>query len=395
MKAMFFTCMPMFVCLFWSVLLAVELITGRRRSVLAQCSPKARPRMHLLAFMLTAVVLYFGHCVFFNHNTDILPLSDTLYCMANLSVYPLYYFFICSLTMREKEREAEQWLRYLLLLPAVIVGIMVGTLYVLMPQEEASRFIDQYLYQGHHTGLGRLMAYQVFAHDLCKVVFAFLIIPVFFYGRRHMQRYEELVSCTYADIEQKSLASLHYMFIAFVVTSVLSFTANIIGRHQFDESSWTIAIPSTTFSALLFAIGYTGYHQQFSIHDIELDEQQADAAVPVMSSVKELRMRIERLMEKEELFRQPNFKIVDLVQKLGTNRNYIYQAVNREMGISFNEYVNRMRIDYAAQLISEHPTMPLNEVSEQSGFSSSTSFYRNFKLFKGVGPKEYQSQAKE
>ena len=64
------------------------------------------------------------------------------------------------------------------------------------------------------------------------------------------------------------------------------------------------------------------------------------------------------------------------------------------MGLSFNEYVNRMRIEYAAMLIAQNPGKPLSEIAEQSGFSSSTSFYRNFKLYKGMGPKEYQNHHK-
>ena len=64
------------------------------------------------------------------------------------------------------------------------------------------------------------------------------------------------------------------------------------------------------------------------------------------------------------------------------------------MGLSFNEYVNRMRIDYAALLLSQQPDRPLGEVAEQSGFTSSTSFYRNFRLYKGIGPKEYQNKLK-
>ena len=55
------------------------------------------------------------------------------------------------------------------------------------------------------------------------------------------------------------------------------------------------------------------------------------------------------------------------------------------MGISFSEYINRMRIEYASMLIAQHPEKSLSEIAEQSGFTSSTSFYRNFKLYKDMG----------
>lgn len=373
--------MPMFVCLFWSTMLALQVTTER----------KTRARVHLLIFMLASTVLYFGHSVFFNHNTKILPLTDTLYITANLMVYPLYYLYICALTTRRSHHH----LRYMLLIPGVVGGMLVGGCYLMMPKEETQQFIELYMYHGVRVGGVGIVSMQVMIHDLCKLLFAFLIPPVLFLGRRHIIEYEQLVNNSYADVEKKSLTIIHYMLIAFIITSVMSFAMNVIGREQFNDSQQLLAIPSTIFSCLLFSIGYIGYRQDFDIEDIEADEQKADEQVTNQPIISELQKRIEQLMEEEQLFRQPNLKIVDLVQKLGTNRSYIYQAINREMGLSFAEYINRMRIEYASQLILQHPDMPVSTIGEQAGFNSSTSFYRNFKQYKGMGPKEYQSSMKD
>ena len=377
----FITVTPMFVCLFWSTMLALQVITER----------KTRARVHLLIFMLAATVLYFGHSVFFNHNTKMLPLTDTLYSTANLMVYPLYYLYICALTTRRSHHH----LRYMLLIPGVVGGMLVGGCYLMMPEEETQQFIELYMYHGVRVGGVGIVSMQVMIHDLCKLLFAFLIPPVLFLGRRHIIEYEQLVNNSYADVEKKSLTIIHYMLIAFIITSVMSFAMNVIGREQFNDSQQLLAIPSTIFSCLLFSIGYIGYRQDFDIEDIESDEQKADEQVTNQPIISELQKRIEQLMEEEQLFRQPNLKIVDLVQKLGTNRSYIYQAINREMGLSFAEYINRMRIEYASQLILQHPDMPVSTIGEQAGFNSSTSFYRNFKQYKGMGPKEYQSSLKD
>ena len=373
--------MPMFVCLFWSTMLALQVTTER----------KTRARVHLLIFMLASTVLYFGHSVFFNHNTKILPLTDTLYITANLMVYPLYYLYICALTTRRSHHH----LRYMLLIPGVVGGMLVGGCYLMMPEEETQQFIELYMYHGVRVGGVGIVSMQVMIHDLCKLLFAFLIPPVLFLGRRHIIEYEQLVNNSYADVEKKSLTIIHYMLIAFIITSVMSFAMNVIGREQFNDSQQLLAIPSTIFSCLLFSIGYIGYRQDFDIEDIEADEQKADEQVTNQPIISELQKRIEQLMEEEQLFRQPNLKIVDLVQKLGTNRSYIYQAINREMGLSFAEYINRMRIEYASQLILQHPDIPVSTIGEQAGFNSSTSFYRNFKQYKGMGPKEYQSSMKD
>ncbi len=381
MKFTIFTLMPMFVCLFWSILLGFDL----------HKDGKNRPRLHLLVFFIVTTILYFGHYTFFNHNITIIPITDTLYCMANLAVYPLYFLYICSLATRR-----ERWkLRKLLLLPSIFSGLAVGITYLFMSEAETNEFVRHYLYDEKRLGMTELASLQAFIHDICKIIFALLIFPVFFYGRNYIQQYEKLIKSTYADIEDKTLSSLHYMLIAFIATSISSFTVNIIGRQFFDDYSWFIAIPSLLFSILLFTIGYMGYNQHFSIEDLEVDEQKADNISSENLVIAELKERIEKLMEEEQLYRQQNLKIIDLVARLNTNRNYIYQAINREMGISFNEYVNRMRIEYAVMLMNQHSNMTLSEISEQAGFSSSTSFYRNFKLYKGIGPKEYQLSLKK
>ena len=82
MITMIFTLMPMFICFFWSMVLAIELLVDG----------KNKPKAHLLAFMLTATVLYLGHSVYFFHNIHIMPITNTLYSVANLSVYPTFIF---------------------------------------------------------------------------------------------------------------------------------------------------------------------------------------------------------------------------------------------------------------------------------------------------------------
>ena len=95
-------------------------------------------------------------------------------------------------------------------------------------------------------------------------------------------------------------------------------------------------------------------------------------------------------MEEEKIYLQPNLKLQDVVRYVQSNRNYVYNAINKEMGISFNDYINKLRIEYAKTLLIKQSNLSLNEIAEKSGFTSTASFYRNFKSFAGVSPKEFQ-----
>lgn len=392
MRTILLTSLPVFVCLFWSIQTALELYQRRTRHL-----------GWLLVFMLVSTILYTGHFLFFNHVTTYITLSDTLYSLANLAVYPLYLLYIRSLTHRSRHGH----LHWIALLPTVVGGALVAGLYLVMNDGEISSFIEQYLYDGQLATLSGAARVQAYVHDVCKALFALQIVPVFILGGRYIRQFNREVASAYASTEGKTLHAMHVMLIIFAFTSLASFVSNLIGRQTFFEIQTLLFIPSLLYSGLLFAIGYIGCRQQFSIADIERDERLAELkeqevvspdaeeqldSHPVTEEKSALCERIDQVMRDEQLFLNPNLKLNDLVVSVGSNRNYVYNAINRELGVSFNEYVNRMRVDYAVRLMHEQPSLILAEVGERSGFASATSFYRNFRLFQGCSPKEYQQK---
>lgn len=78
--------------------------------------------------------------------------------------------------------------------------------------------------------------------------------------------------------------------------------------------------------------------------------------------------------------------IADMARDTGTNRTYISQIVSTRHGTSFREWVNSLRLAYAKQLMTEHPDMPITEVSKRAGYLSLSYFTRTFKESEGVTP---------
>ncbi len=55
--------------------------------------------------------------------------------------------------------------------------------------------------------------------------------------------------------------------------------------------------------------------------------------------------------------------------------------------MSFNEYVNNLRIDHAKVLLAAKESVTImSEVVSMCGYASEASFYRNFKTRTGVTP---------
>ena len=111
----------------------------------------------------------------------------------------------------------------------------------------------------------------------------------------------------------------------------------------------------------------------------------------IVEKGQELMERITKLMEEEQLFRNKGLTVDDIAQRLGTNKTYISAFVNMHSGMSFSAYVNKYRVEYAQRLMQEQPDMKLTDISMAAGFSSETSFYRNFKSITGHSPAEWKA----
>ena len=377
MANLILTSLPMFVCGFWVVMIALnQYFDGRNKA-----------RMMLMLFMAVATLLYAGHCVFLNRFYSNMPLFDSLYAFSNLDVYPMFYLYIDSMTSSESHLRRTWWY----LVPAVVIGIIVSTIYPIMSPHDIDTFVRIISYKedyGSGTGLCRVMGLVRLA---AKIIFAIEVVTVLVAGSRKITAYNKSIEAYYADTEGKRLVVYQWYMYLFTACSVASIIFNFLGRYRFIDSPWTIAITSLTFSSLLYLLGFISLRQTFTIYNF-VQEQAEDASIlenlPDCESENSLARRIEEVVTQQQLFLRHNVKVSDIAAELFTNRLYVSTAINDEIGVSFSDYINKKRIDYAIQLMRTNPQMTMCEIADRSGFSSDKSFYRNFKRFTGKSPKK-------
>lgn len=84
-----------------------------------------------------------------------------------------------------------------------------------------------------------------------------------------------------------------------------------------------------------------------------------------------------------------NCNLKDLAQFLNYDYTYLSKFFLKNVGISFNEYVNRRKIEYACYLLSNSNEL-ITEVSQSCGFDNLRTFNRNFQKFMNISPKQYR-----
>ena len=84
----------------------------------------------------------------------------------------------------------------------------------------------------------------------------------------------------------------------------------------------------------------------------------------------------------------------EVAQQVHLNKYYISHLINKKMGISFNGYINSLRIKEACDLL-EGTDKHTSEISEEIGFGSIRSFNRAFLKIMNETPGEYKKKIKK
>ena len=81
----------------------------------------------------------------------------------------------------------------------------------------------------------------------------------------------------------------------------------------------------------------------------------------------------------------------DLSTALGYSYRYMSGVVNRFFKLPLPRVVNRYRVNYACDLLTNTNT-EITQIALICGFGSMRSFNRNFKAVVGISPREYRSE---
>jgi AraC-like DNA-binding protein len=162
------------------------------------------------------------------------------------------------------------------------------------------------------------------------------------------------------------------------------------------EKLWLMAVPSLLFSSLFFIIGLQGNRQNFNIKSLDDDEKKncQDVKNNAEQRNEKLKHNLLNLLEKKKIYLEPELKITDLCPKLNTNRTYLSNLINTEFNLSFNDLINKYRIEHAISIIkndTENQTS-IQEIATASGFGSLSSFNRAFQKNTGVAVGRFKNE---
>jgi AraC-like DNA-binding protein len=109
----------------------------------------------------------------------------------------------------------------------------------------------------------------------------------------------------------------------------------------------------------------------------------------------ELLNAIETKMGEEKFYLNENFSSQHVFTNFKISRSKLDELLVQRKGISFAEWLNSFRIEYAKNLLLSNDQYTIDALSTMSGFSSRSAFYAAFKKITQITPTEYIKQSKK
>ena len=106
-------------------------------------------------------------------------------------------------------------------------------------------------------------------------------------------------------------------------------------------------------------------------------------------------VKVEKIIVEDELFRKHDLTLAYAADKVGVFKEELLDYINYKYDMSFQNFINTLRIGYAEKYLMTHDRVTQNEIALECGFSGASSFNTAFSKKNGVTPKIWKDRQLE
>ena len=207
---------------------------------------------------------------------------------------------------------------------------------------------------------------------------------------RELRLYKRWLHDNYADLEHKEVWQ-SFMVLAIILLVYAIYSCDVGGLiYEYAMESMLVVL----ICYLLWRVE--------TLSDLSLpvndEKEETGATEDVKEKALSLSIRnnigplLKRYCEEPELYLQNDVSLSQLANQIGINRSYLSKHFALQ-GISYNEYINGLRIQHFVNLYHEaaatHQPVTVQQLAYQSGFRSYNTFSVAFKKIMGMNTTEW------
>lgn len=124
-------------------------------------------------------------------------------------------------------------------------------------------------------------------------------------------------------------------------------------------------------------------------------EQTEDATDGGHNENKDAFNRMEQIILKGQLFKEPQFNRDSIVKATGLSRTKVIQLIQEFTGLTPGDYITKLRLEHSVKLIKEHPDWTIDGIAEGCGYVRRATYYSHFNKFYGITPAQYRKECEK
>jgi AraC-like DNA-binding protein len=204
-------------------------------------------------------------------------------------------------------------------------------------------------------------------------------------GYIKVRQYQKYIRNNYSNIENVDLSWIRPVFL-FAIVSQISWLITSIYANTLGDIIYYLS----SIAMWLIVLYYSWDFNPINTQKVAQQPVQMPTSQPINEQL------LEQLMTTEQIYLNKDLKVGDLARAMGTNRTYMSKYISSVLGMTFYDYINKMRIEHMSiPLMDEHPEYTLEHIAMESGFGSISTFRRAYIKCTGKSPKERTSKRLE
>ena len=168
---------------------------------------------------------------------------------------------------------------------------------------------------------------------------------------------------------------------ALVILTVKFFNVDDTGDHVF-AAYISITVYLTSFSIIRRSVFFKQATQ---------DQQKYKSSSLAPEIMEATRKKLVGIMSDTKPFLNNNFSLPELADRIGVSVHHLSQVINEGLQKNFSEMVAEYRVEEAKQILKKNPHLKIEEVAEQVGYLSKSSFNTAFKKITGKTPSDFRA----
>lgn len=193
-------------------------------------------------------------------------------------------------------------------------------------------------------------------------------------------------------------------FNSFIICIITSFALAWVEEYLFN-SIYIYSVLWILLGLFFWWFLYYGiFRLQVIVQKDEIHNYLVSKKAPIVLSKKKINSsktskiitQLYKLMEDEEVYKDPLLSRLDLATRLETSEGYLSKIINQEINKSVIQFVNEYRIEAAKKLLLDpvFNKYSVEAIGMESGFKSKSAFYSTFKINLEMSPGAFRKLQK-